>query len=94
MDPHPQNLKCSLKADNVESKKDGTDTKLFREKLNESRNNKWCGVTSESRTAQMLRKVQESQPEISNQIKSNLFNKRTTRPLTLQYKQYTVNTIN
>ena len=31
---------------------------------------------------------------ISNQIKSNLFNKRTTRPLSLQYKQYTVNTIN
>ena len=30
----------------------------------------------------------------SNQIKSNLFNKGTTRPLTLQYMQYTVNTIN
>jgi len=31
--------------------------------------------------------------QVSNQIKSNLFNKRTTRPLTLQYKQYTLNTI-
>jgi len=52
---------------------------------------RWLNVHHRCRGHRKLHsELETADHETSNQIKSNLFNKRTTRPLTLQYKQYTV----